>query len=120
MSNMWTEYSPDFEEFYHKYMEDQEKYADNHGILAKPEMPPHNSYMIGMLPWIEFTSYAPIPYANTEYYFPIIQAGRFSERDGKKFMPLSITVHHAVADGYHVGLFLDKFKMGMANPEHWS
>jgi chloramphenicol O-acetyltransferase len=119
MSNMWTEYFPNFEIFYHNYMEDQEQYADHHGILAKPDMPPHNSYMIGMLPWIEFTSYAPIPYVNAEYYFPIIQAGRFFDRDGEKFMPLSITVHHAVADGYHVGLFLEKFKTGMANPETW-
>ncbi len=119
MSNLWTEYNPDFEIFYNNYMEDQNKYADNHGILAKPEMAPHNNYMIGMLPWIEFTHYSPIPYVNAEYYFPIIQAGKFFEREGRRWVPLSITVHHAVADGYHVGLFLEKFKEGMANPESW-
>lgn len=119
MSNMWTEYKPDFEQFYNNYLDDQKQYASNHGILAKPDMPPKNNFMIGMLPWIQFTSYSPIPYTNSEYYFPVLQAGKFFERDNKKMMPLSITVHHAVADGYHVGLFLEKFQKGMCHPEEW-
>ncbi|GLC81663.1 CatA-like O-acetyltransferase [Lacrimispora brassicae] len=119
MSNMWTEYHPNFGTFYNNYMEDQNNYGNNHGILAKPDMAPENNFIIGMLPWIKFTSYAPVPYANSNGYFPILQAGRFSDREGKIIMPLSITVHHAVADGYHVGLFLEKFQAGMANPENW-
>lgn len=120
MSCMWTEYNSDFDTFYNNYRNDQNKYADNHGILAKPETPPQNSFMIGMLPWIKFSSYTPVPYTNTSsYYFPVIEAGKFTERDGKRWMPLSITVHHAVADGYHVGLFLEKFQSGMDNPEKW-
>jgi chloramphenicol O-acetyltransferase len=119
MSNMWTEYNPNFQIFYKNYMEDQNNFAKNHGILAKPEMPPKNNCMIGMLPWVEFKSYSPLPYANSNYYFPVIQAGKFFEREGKKMMPLSITVHHAVADGFHVSLFLEKFQYGMANPENW-
>lgn len=37
----------------------------------------------------------------------------------KKVMPLSITVYHAAADGYHVGLFLEKSKTGIPAPESW-
>jgi chloramphenicol O-acetyltransferase len=119
MSNMWTEYRPDFEIFYQLYLDDQQRYAGNHGILAKPEMPPPNNFMIGMLPWIQFTSYSPVPYGKSDYYFPILQAGRYFEKDGRKMMPFSITVHHAVADGYHVGLFLKKFQDSMNHPETW-
>lgn len=119
MSNIWTEYDPDYEQFYENYLNDQKQYASNHGILAKPDMPPKNSYMIGMLTWIQFTSYSPTPYANTDYYFPIIQAGKFFERNNRKRMPISISIHHAVADGYHVGLFLEKFQEGMNYPEKW-
>lgn len=32
-------------------------------------------------------------------------------------MPFSITVHHAVADGYHVELFWDKFQEYINSPE---
>lgn len=119
MSNMWTEYDPNFEMFYHNYMADQMQYANNHGILAKPDMPPQNNCMVGMLPWIQFNSYSPIPFANSNSYFPVIQAGKFFDVEDKKMMPLSITVHHAVADGYHVSEFLEKFKMHMAYPEDW-
>ncbi|MBC3900764.1 chloramphenicol acetyltransferase [Acetobacterium malicum] len=119
MSNMWTEYDPDFESFYQNYLNDQEHYSRNHGILAKPELPPPNSFMVGMLPWTQFSSYSPIPYSKADYYFPVMQAGRFFEKNGRKMMPFSITVHHAVADGYHVGLFLEKFQAAMNHPEQW-
>ena len=119
MSNMWTEYVPSFEMFYHNYIQDQIKYSNNHGILAKPDMPPLNSCMIGMLPWIQFTSYSPIPYASGNQYFPVIQAGKFFEMEGRKKMPLSIMVHHAVADGYHVSKFLEKLMISMAHPQEW-
>lgn len=48
ISTIWTEYNPNFEIFYSNYMDDQNKYANNHGIMAKPEMPPKNSCMIAV------------------------------------------------------------------------
>ena len=118
MSCMWTEYATDFETFYNNYMEDQKQYAGNHGILAKTGIP-ENSYMVGMLPWTQFTSYSPVPYGGGNYYFPVLQAGKFFTKADKKMMPFSISVHHAVADGYHVGLFLQRFQEGMLHPEVW-
>ena len=119
MSNMWTEYDTDFNIFYKNYMDDQNKYGDNHGPMAKTEMAPQNSFMIGMLPWIEFSSYTPVPFAPMTTYSPILQGGKFFEKDNRKMMTFSITVHHAVADVYHVGLFLEKFQEYMNSPERW-
>jgi chloramphenicol O-acetyltransferase type A len=118
MSCLWTEYDPDFEIFYRNYLEDQRQYAGNHGIVAKPDLP-GNNYMVGMVPWMQFTSYSPVPYGGGSNYFPVLQAGKFFDKDGRKMMPFSITVHHAVADGYHVGLFLQRFQDGMLHPEEW-
>ena len=36
--------------------------------------------------------------------------GKYFERDGKRLLPFNIQVHHAVCDGYHVGLFVDKLQ----------
>jgi chloramphenicol O-acetyltransferase type A len=36
--------------------------------------------------------------------------GKYFERDGKRLLPLAIQVHHAVCDGYHVGLLVDKLQ----------
>ena len=119
MSNMWTEYNADFETFYNNYMDDQNKYSDNKSPMAKTEITPENNFMIGMLPWIEFSSYTPVPYSPINSFFPVLQAGKFFEKDGRKMMPLSITVHHAVADGYHVGMFLERFQDYTSYPEKW-
>ncbi|MGW8114000.1 CatA-like O-acetyltransferase [Caproicibacterium sp. NSD3] len=119
MSSLWTEYDSDFETFYGNYMEDQRQYAENHGIVAKTNLP-ENNYMVGMLPWMQFTSYTPVPYGSGNNYFPVLQAGRFFDKGNRKMMLLSITVHHAVADGYHVGLFLQRFQDGMLYPEKWT
>ena len=32
------------------------------------------------------------------------------QKNGEKFMPVSIHVHHALMDGYEVGIFVDKFQ----------
>ena len=119
MQTEWTEYDSDFETFYSNYMEDQKQYAGNHGIVAKTDLP-NNNYMVGMLPWTQFSSYAPVPYGIGSNYFSVLQAGRFFDKGNRKMMPLSITVHHAVADGYHVGLFLQRFQEGMLYPEKWA
>ena len=38
-------------------------------------------------------------------YFPIVVMGRYEKCGGKVNMPVNITIAHAVADGYHAGLF---------------
>lgn len=119
MSNMWIEYADSFRTFSSHYEEDMTKYKDDHGPMAKPVPPPANCCMIGMVPWIEFTHYCPIPYGQSDCYFPVIQAGKYFVRDGRRLMPLSITTHHAVADGYHVSMFLDGVQAMLSKPQGW-
>jgi chloramphenicol O-acetyltransferase type A len=33
-----------------------------------------------------------------------------TEENGKRSMPVSVHVHHGLTDGYHVGLFVNKFQ----------
>lgn len=119
MSNMWTEYDDSFKRFYDNYQEDMARYQDCHGILAKPTEPPANALMVGMVPWIAFTHYAPVPFAKMTTYQPIIQAGKYKVVEGKRLMPFSITVHHAVADGRHVAELLDDLQKALDNPAAW-
>ena len=42
-----------------------------------------------------------------KFLLPIFTMGKYFERDGKRLLPLAIQVHHAVCDGYHVGLFVE-------------
>lgn len=107
VSLLWTEYSDSFPVFYERYLNDKAVYGNNHGILAKPNiLPPENCYTVSCIPWLEFTHFSVHSYENKPYFFPSLEAGKITVRDGEYFMPLSITCHHAATDGYHVSEFI--------------
>ena len=87
---MWTEFDDCFRSFYDAYMENQRKYGNNHGVLAQPDrLPPPNAYTVSCVPWIAFDHFAVHSYENKPYFFPSVEAGRFSNENGRIMMPLS-------------------------------
>ncbi|MFC6274789.1 chloramphenicol acetyltransferase [Levilactobacillus tangyuanensis] len=117
ISSLWTAYDAQFEQFYANYLADQETYGDQHTPMPKAPRSA-NTYMIGSLPWTHFTSYTPLPFGPLNTFFPVIQAGKFVE-DGQHGwqMPVSVTIHHAVADGYHVSQFFERLQTVFDHPE---
>lgn len=118
ISLMWTAYDPDFSAFYNSYLEDQHTHGQTHGALAKPAPPP-SCYIVSCVPWISFNSFSLHSYSNTKHFFPSVEAGKFTESDGRLTMPLSLTMHHATTDGYHVQQFLKELERLMDHPEVW-
>lgn len=108
-SLMWTEYDDDFSVFYERYIDNAERYGAVHGILGNG-VPPENAYTVSEIPWFGFTSFSVHSYENKEYYFPSVEAGRFIEREGRTYLPLSLTLHHAATDGWHVKCFLEELE----------
>jgi len=115
-SLMWTEYDDDYEVFYNRYIENQRLYGHNHGILSQPQMmPPPNAYTVSTVPWISFTHFAVHTHDNKPYFFPSVEAGKYREdMNGRMLLPLSLTCHHAVTDGWHVNRFLEDLKAEIA------
>ena len=63
------------------------------------------------LPWIKFTSLSHSRSFKMEDSCPKITVGKMTvSEEGLRSMPISIHVHHGLADGYHVGLFLEKLQ----------
>ncbi len=64
-----------------------------------------------VLPWLSFTS---IKHARKgdekDKGIPKFVFGKYFDQADNKLMPLTIDVHHALMDGYHVALFLDRFQ----------
>jgi chloramphenicol O-acetyltransferase type A len=119
-SFMWTEYCEDFHEFNERYLDNQRLYKDTHGILSQPhQMPPPNAYTVSCLPWIEFQHFAVHSYENKPYYFPSVEAGKFINQGNSVTMPLSITVHHATTDGWHIKCFLEDLQEAMDGIGEW-
>lgn len=119
-SLMWTKYSKSFKEFYASYLENARLYGNNHGILAQRGLvPPENAYTVSCLPWVSFEHFSVHSYENKPYYFPSVEAGKFFKSGEKLLMPLSITCHHAAADGRHVKRFLENFGRLATNFEEY-
>ena len=108
LQGVWAEYDDNYEVFYRRYIENQNLYGHNHGVLAQaPLTPPPNAYTVSAVPCISFSHFAVHTYENKPYFFPSVEAGKIYEsEEGKKMLPLSITCHHATTDGYHVQRFL--------------
>lgn len=103
---MATEFDRDYNVFLKRYNEDVEKYSRSTKIFPKYERP-LNCFDISMMPWETFSAFNLNVYDAEKYLLPIFTMGKFFENDGKTLLPLAIQVHHAVCDGYHVGLFLE-------------
>jgi chloramphenicol O-acetyltransferase type A len=62
------------------------------------------------LPWIDFTSLSHARMFSFADSCPLISFGKMTESAGKRSMPVSIHVHHALVDGLHVGQYIDCFQ----------
>ena len=106
-SNLWTEWDDNLMTFLSNYEQDIKQFGANCGIDAKPNAPA-NTFPISSLPWATFTGFNLNIFADGTYLLPIFTYGKYFQQDGKYLIPLSIQVHHAVCDGFHVSRFIDE------------
>jgi chloramphenicol O-acetyltransferase type A len=58
-----------------------------------------------VIPWVSFTSFKHAGRLNNKFTIPRMVWGRMFDDAGRKKMPHSVEVHHAIADGFHVGKY---------------
>ncbi len=63
-----------------------------------------------VIPWISFTSFKHASRINKYQTVPRIVFGKMFDDNGMRKMPLSVEVHHAMMDGFHVGKFFNLFQ----------
>jgi len=119
ISSMWTAFSDNFMEFHQNYLQDIIKYQAKKGPMVKELLPPANSLMIGTIPWVSFNSYTPISLSGAQTLLPVIQSSKLKKEHGKVIMPVSMTIHHAVGDGYHASLFFNNLQEKFDHPEKY-
>ena len=108
-SGIWSYFSEDYAEFLKSYEADSEEYSKSTRYAPK-DGTPVNSFNISMVPWLEFTGFNINVFDEGKFLLPVFTMGKYFERDGKRFLPLAIQVHHAVCDGYHVGMFVERLQ----------
>ena len=58
---------------------------------------------------MDYTGYASYV-AGTPSLFPIITFGKYTEENGKYTLPVTLTISHAAADGYHASRFFHRLE----------
>ncbi|MFH6966131.1 CatA-like O-acetyltransferase [Flavobacterium sp. FlaQc-28] len=107
------EYHPDFNLFKQNALTEIERIQNTSGLFTR-SFDDDNLIHFSAIPWINFTS---ISHARS-YTFPDscpkISFGKMTTSEtGKRIIPMSVHVHHALMDGLHVGKFIDHFEEEM-------
>ena len=108
-------YTDDFEQF----VTDMDKAVDEVRNGTGPLKPTMRDDVIyhTTLPWISFTSFAHARTPGRGDSVPRFVFGKFTNEDGRVWMPISIEVHHALVDGLHVGRYLERLEEALTEPE---
>ncbi len=73
---------------------------------------------VSVIPWVSFTSFVHPVHMNPPGSEPRLSWGKFyGDGAGKTLLPYSVQLHHALADGLHIGKFAQGFEALAAAPE---
>lgn len=109
----YTEYDEDYDTFYQNALKDMERAKETreYGLDAKNHP---NWFDASCLPWISYESlHIELPDGYL-YFNPIVNWGRFTEESGRLFMPVTVRLNHAAADGYLVAMVFRTLEQEMA------
>ena len=67
------------------------------------------------LPWFKLNGMEHAHMGDLNDAIPKLVFGRLEFRDEQVILPVSVRVHHALADGYHIHLFLENMKASINN-----
>lgn len=100
-----TRFSPDLQEFHAGYLRDLERRAGLRGVAA--DQPP-NFFDVSCLPWVRYRHCDMHVFDEGKFLAPVVTWGKYEEEGGRLIMPLTMNIHHAVADGYHLSRFFNE------------
>ncbi|MBU3026444.1 chloramphenicol acetyltransferase [Zobellia galactanivorans] len=104
-----VKYREDFKDFLALALPAIEK-VRNSDRLMPPEESGENVVHCSAIPWVDFTSISHARHYARPDSCPKITFGKMTADGDRLFMPVSVHVHHALVDGYHVAQFLEKFQ----------
>lgn len=85
------------------------------GLEPHPERDDLIHYSV--IPWVAFTSFSHARTLASDLSVPKIVFGRHRAVGGRRVMPVSVEVHHALVDGIHVGRYFECFEKLAGEPE---
>lgn len=104
-TKMVTEYSDDLFEFCGRVKADRERYKNDCAVLDDQ---PLNFFDVSCLPWVKYRYFDVHVFDEGKFLAPVVTWGRYEREKGGLMMPLTMNIHHAVADGFHLSRFFNE------------
>ena len=104
-SKFVTEYTDDIFEFYQRTVDDQRKYQEERAIIGNQ---PQNFFDVSCLPWVKYKHFDVHVFDEGKFLAPVLTWGKYEAQNGNALMPLTMNIHHAVADGFHLSRFFNE------------
>jgi chloramphenicol O-acetyltransferase type A len=104
----YIDYHPDFIAFSAHAKQIIEEVRNSTGLI--PAISGENVIHYSSIPWLNFTAISHARCFSYKDSCPKITFGKMTEQNGVQQMPISIHVHHALMDGFHVAQFVDRFQ----------
>jgi chloramphenicol O-acetyltransferase type A len=107
------EFDADFEVFSKAALIEIARVKNTPGLFTR-SFDQDNLIHFSSIPWVNFMSLSHARSFSFPDSCPKISFGKMTvAEDGKRTMPMSVHVHHALMDGLHVGQFVDCFQSEM-------
>jgi chloramphenicol O-acetyltransferase type A len=110
----YFDYFTDFKRFYQSAM--QQIDLNKLGLL---EFDGRNEDLdiihYSVIPWIHFSSFSHPRNYQTNDSIPKIVFGKYQQKSGRFILPISVEVHHALMDGYHLGQYLSQLQKAVTD-----
>jgi len=74
-------------------------------------------FQCSAMPWVAYTHISHTNSGKKDNATPLFDWGKYSEKDGRIVMPVSVQAHHSFVDGIHIGRFADALQAYLDDPE---
>jgi chloramphenicol O-acetyltransferase type A len=101
-------YAADYATFEKLALAEMEKVRSERDLKEGAER--HDLVYYSSLPWLKFTGLSHARHFQRRESIPKLTFGKMTIVNGRRQMPMSVHVHHALVDGRHVGEYVERFQ----------
>ena len=101
-------YAEEFSIFNTNFLKERERIVNSTDLF--PPVNSNDCVYCSAIPWLNFTGHKETFAGNNKDSIPRLAFGKVVREHDRLLMPLAISVNHALVDGYHVGLFVERFE----------
>jgi chloramphenicol O-acetyltransferase type A len=106
----FIEYDEDFDTFHHRGVLEIERVSNTTGLCLSELSERADAIHFSSLPWTSFTSLSHARKFSIMDSIPKITVGKLIMKGDEYLLPISVHAHHALVDGYHLSLLIERIK----------